>query len=185
MDEKRRVAAVAAYRLAKKRIEDDPALVRMIQEASPAWSGHLIDLVAHGAYVFYMDDLATNPKTDRDKSRRDIRAAAKKLAALLRQTPWPDLALQEVKIGHDEQARPLAVYLEWLAARAAVGDIPPGLPRGQSKTDFKGFMLLHIKNTLRQNGLAVPEDRIIPCTVAIARAVLDDPAIERGNVKKL
>lgn len=136
-----------------------------------------------GPYVFHLDPGFTTPKADRDKSRKDIRAAARKLAAELRQTPCLDLAWKKVREGEGDPQL-LTDYLESLAAQAGAQTLanPELYPPEQSKTaadNPRPVLLRHIKLTVYKYAEHIKTKQLNRFAADVANAVLDPSLTEK------
>ena len=181
------MSAVRTVQEAMRRIRAHPEAMRLLSQIAPDRVDLIISLIAHGEYWYRNDQRPAMAKPQRDDSLKQIQTLARDLAAALRASPWPGLALQEVQRPQDDQPIPLADHLDWLSGFAAVQTLDHRhmYPPAASATNGRMAMLRHVKHTLRQNGMLPAGQPGIPAlSLALARAVLKDETIDEEALKK-
>ncbi len=184
-------ALFAAVKAIQATVMGDSRMMAALRAMAGEKAAVLVSWVAHGEAIFRRDPRFKQPKAKRDQSRVRIAAAARTLAAELRATTWPGLALLEVQQPPNRPSKPLPDYLDWLAdwAQSQVLDYATRYPRGQSKTSHREFMLRHIRSAVYEHARTW-ERPVTPATLdALARdiaiLVLGDEDITEEHIHKL
>lgn len=177
----------ALYQAARARIQADACLMADITAAAGGRADALVEAIAQGEMLFAADRRFSLPKSDREQPYEAIIKAATDLASALKAAGHDDVFL--VQRSEDQEALSLVAYLTWLVdieedlkSRLPFSD---HYPPGQSRGNYEGFMLRHVKSVVTNWMPALACRNRAAFIANIAAVVLNNPNIDEQTIHKL